>query len=289
MVARRAADGHRAGDAHGPALQRIVSQNLATDEMVLALVPASQILAVSHFADDERISNVTREAAGIRERVSGDGETMVAMRPDVVLTDPFARRDTQMLLRQVDIPVLQFPSADSFDAIRDNLKTMGEDLGAVPQAAAVIAKLDADLAALETRVGHGPRPKALFYNDGYTAGAGTLIDDMLRVAGLSNAASDYGIGGHAPVSLEQVFAMDPDVIIVSDYGADARARALIDTPTALTHPAWRAVRAVSAHRVYVVPARYTLSTSQYAVRGAEALARVIHPEAFAAPATGITQ
>ncbi|MFI5367429.1 MAG: hypothetical protein ACHQ1F_00280, partial [Spirochaetia bacterium] len=61
---------------------RIVSQTLATDEILLSLVDTSRIVAVTTFAVDDQISNVADLAAAVPHKLTQNVETIISLRPD---------------------------------------------------------------------------------------------------------------------------------------------------------------------------------------------------------------
>jgi iron complex transport system substrate-binding protein len=60
------------------------------------------------------------------------------------------------------------------------------------------------------------RSTALVFNpDGFTVGAGTLVDDILTRAGLDNVAAHMNLGNYTQIPLEILVNSAVDVLIVS--------------------------------------------------------------------------
>jgi iron complex transport system substrate-binding protein len=119
--------------------------------------------------------------------------------------------------------------------------------------------------------------RVLYYSAvGYTAGSGTLVDEKIRLAGGRNVAAEAGLIGVKNVGLDVLVGMDPDVIVVPRWTADA------DGPVGdiMNDPAWRDVAAVRTGHVFAMTAAALTSESPDGVRGVEELARRLHPEAF---------
>ena len=117
----------------------------------------------------------------------------------------------------------------------------------------------------------------LYYSPtNYTAGRGTLIDEKIRHAGGSNAASEFGLVGFDNVTLDVLLALNPDVIVVPRWSTD---EAALHDLTA--NPAWREVAALKNGRVFPVAASALTSEAPDGVLGVEELARLFFPEAFA--------
>jgi len=118
------------------------------------------------------------------------------------------------LLRAGGAPIFRFANFDRFDDLETNIRIVGRAIGEDANAEGLIAEMDRRLAILATRSAGQPRPHVMSYStDGYTAGANTLFDDVIRAAGGTNASSEHGVCGFAKISAEQVLNWNPDVII----------------------------------------------------------------------------
>ena len=117
------------------------------------------------------------------------------------------------------------------------------------KAEALIAAMDARLVALAAPAG-APRPVAAVYQtNGHTVGRPSLIDDLLRQAGLENLAPHVGLASGGYLSLERLLAADPDVILMERYwpGAASLGARL------LRHPAIE--RLLATRPILFVPSR----------------------------------
>jgi iron complex transport system substrate-binding protein len=253
---------------------RIVSVTLATDEILLALVGPPRLLGVTYLADDERVSNMTREAAAVPHKVRADPEQIISLQPDLVFVASFLRGEFIRLLQAAGVVLFQFHEYDSIAEIQQNIRLIGEVVGEETRAEALIAAMQARLRALAERLRPvRDRPRVLYWGShGSTAGRMTSMDDLITYAGGENLAATYGIIGPANLSAEQVLAMNPQVIISGSLDRDAQ-RGL---PAALMHPALQGTDAVQHGRVYTIPSRYLVTISQFIVDGVEAFARVLH-------------
>jgi iron complex transport system substrate-binding protein len=260
---------------------RIVSATLSTDEMLLAMVEPAELIAVTHFALDPRVSNVVERAREVPHVVTGDAEQLVSLEPDVVLADPVGRAETRALLTRVGVPVWQVPPAHSVEDVERNVRSVAVRIGMAERGEALVAEMERVIDEASARVRGVEPPTVLLYNrGGFTAGAGTLFDELLRLAGGRNAAAEAGIEGHASIAIERALALDPDVILTTDYAADGRSRRMFAEATLADDPAWRATRAVREGRVHGLSGRTVLSTSHHVARAVPEIARLLHPERF---------
>lgn len=192
------------GPISARASERVVSLNLCTDQLLVLLAP-EKIAALSPLARDPALSFVAAAAAPL-PWVRPYAETVLGLHPDLVLAAPFGAQTALALLEQHGVPVLRVDLPQSFDGIRAETRRLAEALGVPARGEALIAEMDAQLAALP---GPAERRSALFWEPrGYTAGPGTLGDAVLRAAGLRNASDGSRMG------LEDLLAHPPDLLVV---------------------------------------------------------------------------
>ena len=222
-----------AGRAEPPA--RVVSMNLCTDQLALLLARPGQLVGVSRVAADPIASALWRAAADV-PAVPADAEAIATLHPDLVLAGTWDPPTTLALLARLGLRVETFDIETDFDDIRAHVTRIGALLGTQERAAALLARMDATLAA---PLPPGPRPRAaLYYANGYTSGSGTLADAILTAAGYDNIAADRGLAGLTRLPLEVLVMDDPDLLVIGqNYPSPALAQ------TILRHPAVAALAA----------------------------------------------
>ena len=249
---------------------RIVSQTLATDEILLAICPSERIVGLSNLAGDENYSNVVEEARSVSGRTTQGAEQILQLQPDLIFVASYSRAETVQLLRASRAPVFRFANFDSIEDIKGNVRTVGYATDNDAQAEAVIGQMEESLAAVRAHVPRDRPPLHVmsFGQSGYTAGANTTFDDMVRAAGAVNVAAEGGITGFAKVSVEKVIDWQPDFIVAGANRGEIEGvrRSLLADPVVATSRAGR------AGQVIVIDNRHFLTVSQYVVRGVEDLA-----------------
>lgn len=221
-----------AGPAHATP-RRVVSINLCADQLVLLLAEPQRILSVSHLARDPSLSFMAAAAEGMPVN-HGSVEEVIPLAPDLVVAGSYTARPTVAMLKAKGVPVIELTLPADFDQIRAQVRRVAAALDAAERGEALIDAMDRTLAS--TALPSGPRPAALAWQaGGFTAGAGTLTDAVLRAAGLDNLAARMGLTGYGYLTLETVVAAHPDLLIAED--------ALPDRPSLrqglLQHPALR--------------------------------------------------
>lgn len=197
-------------------------------------------------------------------------EPILALAPDLVLVSPWQAIETTEILVGAGVPVVTMPDAASWPEQLDVLQRLGEILGAETRAQELAARLEARRAALEATAPARAGLRAMTYTNfgtgGWTAGAGTHPDTILRLAGLRNASAEAGRDGHTPIDFEQILALDPDLIVV---GGPPTARLLREEPVL------SGLRAVREQRIVVIAPSLMGAASHRLLDAAEVLARAV--------------
>ena len=192
-----------------------VSTYLAADEIQASLVPPGRMAAVSVFADDPVVSNVAglypRGVARVRAQV----EAILSLAPDLVCVAGYSDADGLRLEIGAGLPVLRWSRFETFADVLANVRVLGAAVGADAAAESLAAGTERDLAALDARLA-GVTPVRALYLDppDFSAGAGTLIDEMLSRAGAVNVARQARLDGAGPIPVEMALALDPDVLVM---------------------------------------------------------------------------
>lgn len=211
--------------------RRVVSMNLCTDQLAMLLAAPGQLHSVSYLASDPDSSNLAGEA---RHYVVNHGlaEELFLMHPDLVLAGQFTMPATVHLLKRLGIRVEVFPPANSFADIPRAIKRMGEVLGRAKAAEAVLARFNAETAAMKPRTGKR-KLAALYYANNYTNGANTLASAIVKRAGLDNLADRRGLVGTVRLPLEVLVVGAPDLVVGRQQVTAPRSRG----EEILKHPA----------------------------------------------------
>jgi iron complex transport system substrate-binding protein len=129
-------------------------------------------------------------------------------------------------------------------------RLLGDWLGVRERAEALAKYADETLNGLRARIASVPeaeRPK-VYYGRGVngleTGLAGSINMEVLERVGAINVAAAAGTGGITKVSIEQVLAWNPDVILALDPAFYR------NVPS---DPLWRSVKAVHDGRIYLAP------------------------------------
>ena len=114
--------------------QRIVSQTVGTDEMLIDLVEPHRIAALSFLSTDPAYSDVAQEARAFPQLKNGSAEQIIKFKPDLVLFSSYSRPELVEQVRRTGIPILIFDRFDSLDDVYRNLRMLGKILHREAQA-----------------------------------------------------------------------------------------------------------------------------------------------------------
>jgi iron complex transport system substrate-binding protein len=207
-----------ASTAHAADLPRVASINTCTDQLLLALADPEQIVGLSPYSRDAARSWAA-EAAKRHRKLSGEAEDVLILKPDIVVAGRFTKRATRELLKEKGLRVVEFDVAHSLDEAKRQMAMMGALIGHPERAAAENARLDAAIARAQAVASRrGFRVLALSRR-GWVSGGDSLTSSLLTTAGLFNAAGELGRRLSGFVTLEQIVAGKPDLLLVSS-GSD---------------------------------------------------------------------
>jgi iron complex transport system substrate-binding protein len=188
----------------------IVSLNPCLDAILVEVAAPGQVLALSHYSRDPGSSSIPAAVAARYRVTGGTAEEVIALRPDLVLASTFLPQPTRRALERAGLRVETFGSPT----------TIAESIAQVREVAD-LAQREAAGAALAARLSRAPAPagppvSALLWQPGeIVAGEATLVAELLREAGFTSHAAARGLGQADAVTLEQVLADPPQVLLVA--------------------------------------------------------------------------
>lgn len=249
---------------------RIVSLNMCTDELVLRLAEPARIASVTWLSQDPRNANMAERARAVPAN-HGLVEQVLWYRPDLVVAGTFSTRATVGLLKRVGAPVREFGMPRSLAEMRAQIREMAALLGESARGEALIADVDARLATLAARRPARPSRAVVLRPNGFIVGRGSLVDEILTLAGLANIAAELGIESYGQIALEAVVLGKADILILNDTP---------DGPPSLAHEVLHhpvLTRLGERIRLVALPSRLWTCAGPAVVDAIELLARAAEP------------
>lgn len=245
---------------------RIVSLNMCVDAIVVELVSHDRIAALSHYARDPQRSTIS----DIAQRLPITYETaeeVVALRPDLVLTSRHSAPATRNALKRVGIRFELFDVPQTVAGSLEQVRQVARLLGAEREGEAMVARIEQALEAARLPADEEPFTAAVYQPGGLSAGAKTVVGELMQLTGLHNVAARYGVQNYRPLPLEVLVSAPPDVLLVGETspGSPLQAERIV------RHRALRALESQMTPEVF--PARLLFCAGPTMIEAANTLAR----------------
>lgn len=249
-------------DAAGP---RAASATVCGDQYLLALADPGQIAALSPQAADPWLSLLAGEAAHHRQ-VRPSAEAYLSLGVEVVLANAWSDHKTVELLERFGVRVVRIPLAERFEDIETVTATVAEALGHPERGAVLNEEVRRRMDAVRVEHAGAGRPALYLRPGGGSAAAGTFVDEVMTVAGLTNQATADGRSGWTGYDLERFVLNPPEMLVTSFFESPDRSvrRAFGE------HPAF--VRRAAITPTVAVPGKTWVCSGWFLVEAAEALA-----------------
>jgi len=252
--------------------ERVVSLIPGRTDAILALGAGGSLVARTRYDEDPRLAGLP----SMQDALTPSVEWLVEQRPDLVIAWPDRQsRSVVTRLRDMGIPVYA-SNVETIEDVRRALAALGRLLGRGTEADSILAVLDTTITGVRRAVAGLPVVRVMYLigiDPPMAAGSGTFIDEMITMAGGENVVHDAS-SRWPPVSLEQILARQPDVLLI---GVESSPAAVLDRLNAM--PGMSSVKAVRDGRVRVLDASLFNRPGPSIIEALQVLATAIHPEA----------
>lgn len=241
---------------------RIASLSPATTEILFGLHQEKKIVAVDQFSDyPEGVDAIPH----VKDHQKVKAEELRAYAPDLVFTSTLVQEKLAVKLRSEGFTVIH-QDPRSVQEIHSAIREVGTLLDCSPRAEALIATMTQGFNDTKRKAAILPRRTKVYVEEWHNPPmvSGNWVPEVVKIAGgipfaLSSAGQELGMknyelgmeGKNPPsreVSLEEIRAFDPDVIILSICGAGAIASKELLTKRS----GWRDLRAVKENHLFVI-------------------------------------
>jgi iron complex transport system substrate-binding protein len=195
--------------------ERIVSLSATATEILFAIDAGEQVVAVDDQSNFPATAPIT-DLSGFQPNV----EAIAGYAPDLVVVS-FDPGGLMKSLKALAIPTLMQPAAASMRDAYDQIADLGTATGHGEEAAALVAQMRSDIAAIVASVPQPAQPLGVYHeldDTYYSATSQTFVGKIYRAFGLENIA-DGAIGragGYPQLSSEYIVSADPDLIVLAD-------------------------------------------------------------------------
>jgi iron complex transport system substrate-binding protein len=255
-----------AGDDAPADARRIVAVGGSVTEVVFALGEQHRLIARDTTSTYPAEANALPDVGYIRA-LSPEG--VLSVDPDLILMlEGSGPPEAVAVLEKTGIAIARVPEAYTGEGIVAKVRAVGEALGVADRAEPLARRLEADLAAAREDAGDrsaGIRVLFILSTKGgriLASGTGTAADGILKLAGATNAVSDFA--GYKQLSDEAILGAEPDVVLMMDRTGDHGASA----DELFSHPALGKTPAGKHKRLVTMGGQYLLG---FGPRTAEAV------------------
>ena len=192
---------------------RVVSLDYCADQYVLKLLPKDRIGAVSR--DAGKSFSYMRDAAEGVPAISPRAESVLSLKPDLIVRSYGGGAGALNFYERLGIPVLQLSWISDLDGAVGELMRVAEVFGEA-EAGAILVEDFQDRLQHARSLGEGRQGRSVLYvtPGGVTAGAGTLVDEIVKAAGQRNFETRTG---WYSLPLERMVNETPDILALSFF------------------------------------------------------------------------
>lgn len=253
--------------------RRIISLVPGATEILFAIGAQDRLVGVTDFCD---YPPEARRKPSVGGMLAPSLETLVALRPDLVVATPSGNREeTVALLERLRIPVYLVNPASVADVLR-MVEGLGEISGRREAARQAAQGFRLRIKAVAERVAARPRPRVLYvlWPDPLIVPArGAVVTELIALAGGESVTAGAG-EGYPRYSLEAAVAQAPQVILLARHSVGVGPVSLEKWDRLTSLPAIR------SGRLHAVDGDLLHRQGARIAEALEELARLIHPDAF---------
>ncbi|MBN2851787.1 MAG: ABC transporter substrate-binding protein [Clostridia bacterium] len=250
--------------------ETVISLSPTLTEIVYALDMGSKLIGRTDWCD---YPDQVFEVPSVGNMDIPNFEVIVSLNPDVVAVSLITNEETVKKLEEAGIKCVVIDEETTFEGAYGNITLMGTLLGADDKAASIVSDMKQKVADITAKL-TGVTPKTVYYIMGYgeygdfTAGAGTFISELIKMAGGINVADDTTDWSY---SVEKLVSHDPDVLICSLWAPASGLK---------TTAGYMDLSAVKKNAVYTIDDNLIQRIGPRITDGLYAVAKALHPTLF---------
>lgn len=206
-------------------------------------------------------------------------ETVLSLKPDLVLADATGQETVITALEQAGIQVFSLDAA-SFEEVYANIAVIGKITDHAADAAALVDSMKARVAAVEAKVAGIPtaeRPTVFWEvwdEPLMTAGPNTFSGQMIQMAGGTSIFADL-TEDYPQVSAEEIVKRNPAFILGPDTHGDKLTAEQLAGRTG-----WEGIAAVQNNKIFLIDGNTSSRSGPRIVDALEDIAAALHPDLF---------
>ena len=228
-----------------PTFLRIASLSPAATEILFLLGKGKDIVCTDQFSN---FPDEAKDLPHLRDHQKVSVSEITAHRPDLILTATVVQEQLASLLRTHTLPVVH-QDPRTLAAIEESIIQLGILVSAEMEARELVKRMKKEFDAVRQKAKLLPRKPRVYIEEWHVPpmASGNWVPDVVTIAGGQPFPIKPGELSR-PVTLEEVQAFDPDLIVISWCGAGR----LADKSLLLKREGWSDLRAVANGHVRVI-------------------------------------
>jgi len=250
--------------------ERVVSISPGATETIYALNSQDTLVGRSDYCDYPEEATQIESVGQITEP---NIEKIAELNPDLVIASAHFSKELVDKIEALGIKVAVLYGEDSFDGAYKNIQDIAVVLGKQEEGTKIVDEMKKKVEEVENKVKDLKKPSVYyvvgFGKTDFTAGGNTFIGQIIDRAGGENIAKDIDGWNY---SKEVLMEKNPYIVVLSDK---------YDSKSGFTTgEGYKDLTAVKEGRVYEIDDNMLSRQGPRQADGLEALAKIIHPEAF---------
>lgn len=251
--------------------QKIISVGPNITETIYYLGKMNKLIGRTDFCD---FPKEVKDVQSIGTLQQPNIEKIVDLKPDLVIGSTHFPKETLEKLETLGVKVVVLYGKEDFEGAYNTIEKLGEVLNANDKAFEVINNMKKKVEDVKAKVAGKGTPSVYYvidfgpYGD-FTAGSDTFIDKIITMAGGNNVAKD---AVNWKYSIEKLLEKNPDMVICPVY---------FDYKKRLQEAkGYKDLDAIKKGNLFEIDNNMLDRQGPRLADGLEAMAKIVHPEAF---------
>jgi len=224
--------------------QRFISLSPAATEILFSLGLDKQIIGDTTYCNYPEAAKKVEKVGTFSEP---NIEKIVSLNPDIIFTTGLEQAPAVERLKSLGLKVV-VSDPKNLNELFDSIREIGQATGKTGAADSLIEQIRKDIESVKLKVAKIPQEKRpdvfleVWYDPIMTAGHGSIVDEILTLAGGKNIAYDTP-RAYSRFSAETIIKRNPDVIILA-YMSKEDVKNLV-----AKRMGWQDIKAVKNERI----------------------------------------